>query len=88
MVDVKVKVKAGAKEDAIYIKDSDIYIHVKEKPEKGKANKSILKLIKKITGKKAEIVHGIKSNEKIIHIEGDMDEVLYLLRRKKGNEKN
>ena len=44
-------------------------INIKAKPEGNKANIEIIKFLSKLTGRKARIVNGFKSKEKLIKIE-------------------
>ncbi len=70
---IKVKVKAGVKEESIRkvsgIVDYEVY--VKEKPEKGRANEAVRKVIAnffRCSVKDVSIVRGEKSKIKIIRV--------------------
>jgi len=73
MLDIKAFVKPGAKKDSLswVMENSEIIlqINVKTPPVKGKANKSIIKLIKKELRRKAILVKGKTSSVKILRIE-------------------
>jgi len=66
---IKVKVKPNSKKQGIK-KINDVFlISLKEKPEDNKANLELLKIFKKKFGKKARIVKGLKSKNKILELE-------------------
>lgn len=65
---IKVKVKTNSKENKIEKKDEVYLVFVKSSPEKGKANKEILKLISKEFNSKARIISGKTSKEKLIEL--------------------
>ncbi len=48
--------------------ENKLYVETKSNPEKGKANKEILKELKKIFGFEVTLISGFKSKEKIIEI--------------------
>ncbi len=56
-----------------------LIIEITENPEKGKANKEIIKELKKFFKSEIELVSGIKSKKKIIKISLPKQEVLNLL---------
>ena len=51
------------------IKDNILKLNVKAKPEKGLANKEIIKFFTKLLKKKITIAKGLKRREKILKIE-------------------
>ncbi len=65
---IKVLVKPNKKEYSIeYNKENDLFIiSLKEPATKGKANKSILKLLRKETGQIPQIKKGKTTKEKLI----------------------
>ena len=68
---LKVILKPSAKEDKIvgYDKDKDaLLVKVKAKPQDNKANLSLIRLIKRKFKKRAMIIKGLKSKEKILEI--------------------
>lgn len=65
---IKIKVKAGSKEEKIEKKDNYYLVWVKERAIEGKANKAVLKLLKKYFGKQVRILKGVRSREKNINI--------------------
>ena len=63
---MEIKVKAGSSKNFVK-KEGDSYIvYVKEKAEKGRANKAVIKLLKKYFGRDVRIVKGLKSKNKVI----------------------
>lgn len=61
-------------------KENDLlFIEVTERPDKGKANKEIIKELKKFFRTDIELVSGLKSKEKVIRINLAKQEVLNLL---------
>jgi hypothetical protein len=57
-----------------------VIIKIKAQPVDGKANKEIVKFLKKIFKKDIEIVSGLTSSQKTIYIDGiDKKEILKLL---------
>lgn len=66
---LKIKVHANSSQEKIEkVSDLDYEVWLKEKPEKGKANKKLIKLLKDYFKKNAEIVSGFNSNKKIIEL--------------------
>lgn len=67
-----VKVRAGKKEEKIQkVDDSHFLISVKEVPEKGKANKAVLKLLSKhfdVSISQLKIISGASSKNKTISV--------------------
>lgn len=67
-----VKVKTGAKEEKIEKTDENNYkVFIKERPEKGLANKAVIKILSryfKVPQKNAIIISGFSSRQKIIKI--------------------
>ncbi len=69
---IMVKVKPGSKEEKLLkAQEPGCYIaYIQEKPEKGKANMALLKLIKReFRCKAVRIKSGFNAREKIIEIE-------------------
>jgi len=70
MTTLKIMVKPNSLKNEIISMDGDRYkIAIKEAPDKGKANKELVKFLHKITKKKVTIVSGLKSREKIVELE-------------------
>ncbi len=66
---IKIIVKPNSPKNEIrsYDKEKCAYkVNIKAPPEKGKANKEIIKFFSKLLKKKINIVKGLKSREKII----------------------
>ena len=70
MIKIFVKAKPGSKIEKIEKLSENTYeVWVKEPPQKGKANKAILKLLKNhFKASDAEIILGVNSKQKIIKI--------------------
>lgn len=70
---INVKVCPNAKKDEIILKgknlDEGLIVRVKSQPEDGKANKELIKILKKYFNKNVTIISGEKSRKKIIEIE-------------------
>jgi Uncharacterised ACR, YggU family COG1872. len=70
---LKVKVFAGCKkEEIIQKKDDEFEVIVKEKAEKGRANKAVIKVLAnyfKIDESKIRLIKGFKERNKIFEIE-------------------
>jgi uncharacterized protein (TIGR00251 family) len=65
---MKIVVKSGSSQEKVVDKDG-LVVYVKEKAIDGKANKAVLKLLKKYFGKSVRIVKGLKSKEKTIFVQ-------------------
>ena len=63
----KIKVIPNSKSSEV-IEGELLTVRVKEAPEKGKANKSVIKLLEKHFKKGVKIISGEKSRRKIIEI--------------------
>lgn len=73
---IKVRVKPNAKSFGFAIKDGHLIIEVASHPRRGRANLEVVKGLKKVFGKDAEIVKGFKSREKVILVKGmNTDEI-------------
>jgi uncharacterized protein (TIGR00251 family) len=67
---ITVDVKAGQREESIEKLDEDHYVvSVKAPASKGKANKAVIKLLKKQLDKQVFLVSGHTSSRKIFEIE-------------------
>jgi uncharacterized protein (TIGR00251 family) len=76
--DITIIAHPGARNDSIKLDDdgSTIIVHVTAPPEKGKANKAIIKIIAKKTGlssSRVTILQGATSSTKRIRVEGVND---------------
>ena len=67
---IHIHVIPNAGETRIGVRDNRITVWLKAKPEKGKANKEFLNFLKKLTKKKAHLVMGETSTDKVVEIEG------------------
>jgi uncharacterized protein (TIGR00251 family) len=66
---LEIKVKTGSNKQRLEkISESQYKISLKSLPESNKANKELLKLLKKEFGREARIIKGMKSREKIIKL--------------------
>lgn len=69
---IKVKCHPGSKKESINKKDEEtLEVFVKEKPERGEANKRVLEILSehfKVSFRKIKIVKGAKSQNKIFEI--------------------
>jgi uncharacterized protein (TIGR00251 family) len=74
MTEVRVKVSPGAKEDAIVgWQDNILRVRVRAKPERGKANEAVRRLVAAAAGVPASavsIARGLTSREKLIRMDG------------------
>jgi uncharacterized protein (TIGR00251 family) len=69
---LKYKVKVKLNEDFVKVNDNEIIIGIKAKPQKGKANRELIKKLTKhfrIPSSRVRIISGMKSKNKIIEIE-------------------
>ncbi|MFH1849804.1 MAG: DUF167 domain-containing protein [archaeon] len=68
MEQIRIRVRTCApKNEIAYDPEGGVYrVSVKAVPEKGKANKEIMKFLSKHFGKRAEIVRGLRSKEKVV----------------------
>jgi len=79
---LKIKVIPKASRNRVLIKNGRVVVYVTAPPEKGKANREVLKLLKKMTGVGVEIIGGEKAREKVIKFPLEKDE---FIRRIEGN---
>lgn len=70
------KVKTNTKQFDVKLKNDCLEISVKSKPEKGLANREILKELKRILKVDAEITSGLKSSNKRIRINAKKEEIM------------
>ncbi len=74
MVTIAVKLKPGAKTNKIEIKDDgSLAISVTSRPVEGKANKHLITVLSKtlrIPKSSCSIIHGEKSRNKVVAVEG------------------
>jgi len=67
---IKVIVKPNSKKNEMLEQEDNCYkIAIKAHPEKGKANKELIKFLHKLTKKKVTIISGLTSREKIVKLE-------------------
>lgn len=68
---IKIIVKPNKPRNEItgYDNNKDAYmVNIKEKAEKGKANKEVIKFFSKLSKKKVKIIFGLKSKEKLLKV--------------------
>ena len=66
---IKVKVKANSKNNDI-IKENNFYkVNIKSPAENNKANTELIKLLTKHFKKRAKIIKGLRSREKLLSLE-------------------
>ncbi len=69
---ITVEVKADSREESVERLDEERYlVRVKEPRQKGKANKAVLKLLKKHFGRQVTLVSGVTSTVKIVELYED-----------------
>jgi len=77
---ININAHPNSSKRSIEMNDNTIEVYVKEPPEKGKANKAIMKLLSKqlkIQTSRLSIVRGLKAKKKIILIKDtNVEEVL------------
>jgi uncharacterized protein len=75
---LKLKVSTGKPRFKVkFNEDEDLLlVEIKSNPEKGKANREIIKELKKYFKKEIEIVSGFKNKEKIVEINSSKKELL------------
>jgi len=79
LVDVHVAPKAC--EDSVSYSDGIVRVRTKEPPDKGKANKAVIKLVGKVFGP-CDIVSGLSSRRKTLLVRNvSLEEVCAALRR-------
>ncbi len=78
LVKLEVIVQPNSKKNEIvFCNDGSIKIRIKEKPVEGKANKELIRFLKKILKTKVEILKGERSEKKLLLIENlDKNEIL------------
>ncbi len=79
MAIIEIKVITNAKRDEIREKDGRILVYLNEEPVRGKANKRLLKFIKKKTGYEIKILKGEYSNIKLIEIPLEKEKFLRII---------
>lgn len=77
---ITLKIRTSSPKAKILVSDYSIELHVKEPPEKNKANQAILKFLSKtleIPSNSIRLVHGQKSRTKIVTVEGLLPYQIY-----------
>lgn len=70
MTRIVVDVKAGSNRDSVELLSEGHYlVHVRTQARKGKANASIVKLLRKWLGARVTLVAGHTSNRKVFEVE-------------------
>jgi uncharacterized protein (TIGR00251 family) len=67
---IEVRVKPNSKRFALTRKDDQLILEVTSPAKEGKANMEIIKGLKRLFGKDAEIVSGLRSRDKVILVRG------------------
>ena len=79
----RLKLKVSTKKPIFKIKldkkKETLLVEIKSIPEKGKANKEIVKELKKYFKKEIKIVSGLKNKEKIVEIDLDKKSITDLI---------
>ena len=66
---IKITVKPNSsKNEIIEVSDCEYRANIKAPPQEGKANKELIKVLKKYFKKDVRIITGFKSREKIVEI--------------------
>lgn len=65
---LKIKVIPNSSRNELVEADGGLKLYLKAAPEKGKANKEVIKFFKKELGLRAEIKSGEKSREKVLRV--------------------
>lgn len=74
MINLEIKVTAGAKSDSFKRENGNYFLRIKAKAVEGKANKAVIEFLSKelnIKKKDIEIIRGEKNSKKIISINID-----------------
>ena len=66
---IRVKVIAGAKNEGVEEKEGMLVVRVRERAEKGRANRAVVKLLEKYFKSRVKIVSGLTSRTKVIEVE-------------------
>ncbi len=82
MPQLRIRVKPSSNKNKIVKMEDGVFkIWVKSAPEKGKANKELLKYLKKITGIHVKIASGLTSKNKTIEFEIEEKEFIAKLEK-------
>lgn len=65
---INVKVKTNCSKEKIIEQDDYLKVELKNKAEKGEANKELVNLLSKHYGKRVRIIKGLKSKNKVIEV--------------------
>ena len=87
MAYITIKVKPNARDECVDVKGSDIVVYTKEKPEKGRANAAVERLLKKLLKRNVRIIKGAKSRTKVLEVEGDESEIIESIRKEADAKK-
>ncbi|MBW2996398.1 DUF167 domain-containing protein [Candidatus Woesearchaeota archaeon] len=63
---LKITVKPNSPKNQIKIEDNKVKLYIKAPPEKGKANKEVIKFFSKLLKKDIKIIAGLTSRQKLI----------------------
>jgi len=73
---IGIRVKPKARESRISVSKGQVTVSVSEAPDKGKANRAVLRLIRKELGFEARIVAGASGRDKTIELYGNDGEII------------
>ncbi|MFA5764114.1 MAG: DUF167 domain-containing protein [archaeon] len=73
---LKLKVSTGKSKFKVELDGELLLVEIKSTPEKGKANKEIIKELKKFFKSDIKMLSGFKSKEKIIEIYSTQNEII------------
>ena len=65
---LKIKVKTRQVSNKLVLSDNSVFVYVKDPPQKGKANKAILKVLRKFFKTEITLVSGHTGKEKIVRL--------------------
>ncbi|MFH1364129.1 MAG: DUF167 domain-containing protein [Candidatus Aenigmatarchaeota archaeon] len=77
---LNIKVKTNSPKFRMYVQDI-LHVDVVSSPDKNKANRELVKELKKFFGKEVSIVSGHKSREKVIFVKSKKSEVETLIKQ-------
>jgi len=76
MGELEIRVIPKASKNRVKIENGVVKVYINASPEKGKANKSLIKFFRKIVGERVEVVSGEKGRKKRIRFSITKEEFL------------
>jgi len=76
MGELEIRVIPNASKNRVKIENGVVKVYINAPPEKGKANKSLIKFLRKIVGERVEVVSGEKRRKKRIRFSITKEEFL------------